>query len=140
MNAPNGAMAPRVTHTVLNEALPLIPDTHEMYDAAGGVLFEIATAPVTGVVIGKLAQGATIFLRASRAGYRLHGLVPNKGQLGKMATRELVELSEMTQTSIATREAEMLALGAKGGHAKRLGDERRLLEAITELLRGRGVP
>jgi len=138
-NAPNGAAQPSVNHDLLNAAVPQILDTHKAYDAAAHGLLEIAAAPVVGVV-GKLASGAVIFLRASRAGYRLHGLVPNKGQLAKMATRELVELGEMTRTSIATRTAEMLSLGAKGGHANRLGDERRLLEAISEMLRGRGIP
>ena len=85
------------------------------------------------------ARRGGLFLRGSRGGFRLHGDIPNKATLAEKASAELVELREMTQTSIATREAEMLKLGAKGAHANRLGEERRLLDTIMELLRGRGV-
>jgi len=127
----------------------VIPDTSERWR----LYFEIATIFVPGggeeVLLGKLgsklaaklaAREGSLFLRASRAGYRLHGQIPDKGLLRKTASEGLVELRELTRTSIATREAEMLRLGAKGGHAARLSEERGLLQSINEILRGRKVP
>jgi hypothetical protein len=51
--------------------------------------------------VGKEAAEETgIYLRASRAGYRLHGKIPNLSQLRAKASQVLVELREMTRTSI----------------------------------------
>ena len=122
----------------------------EMFEA--GMHLIMILNPIGGpeeALLGKLgsklaaklaAREGSLFLRASRAGYRLHGNIPDKSLLRKTASEGLVELRELTRTSIATREAEMLRLGAKGGHAARLGEERGLLDAINEILRGRKVP
>jgi hypothetical protein len=80
-----------------------------------------------------------LFLRSSRAGPRLHGKIPHKGQLKKLQTEQLTELREMTQKSLKTREREIRQLGDKGQHGQRIGEERRLLESIETILRDRGV-
>jgi hypothetical protein len=66
MAIPHGAQAPPVNHELLNEAVPQIPDTHEDFDNAAGVLFHIATAPVG--VIGNGVKWGWGILRAGRAG------------------------------------------------------------------------
>jgi hypothetical protein len=81
-----------------------------------------------------------LYLRGTKAGLRLHGEIPSKEGLRARSNEDLVELREMTQTSLQTREREMAQLGAKGGHGPRIGEERRLLDGITEILNGRGIP
>jgi hypothetical protein len=149
-SAPIGGVAPGVNHDLLNQAVPQIPDSSETWETGLKAITFLAAPEEIGleaagelVVVGgaRLApRAAAFFLRASKAGYRLHGPLPNAGQLRTFGNEALVELREVTMTSIATREGEMLRLGAKGAHANRLGEERRLLEKISEILRNRGIP
>jgi len=142
-NIPSGYAAEKVNHRVFNEGVGQVDDSSEFWEGSIHGIFEVSTTIFTagGLTGGKAAvRAGGLFLRASRGGLRFHGDIPNKAALLKKASAALVELREMARASIATREAEMLKLGAKGAHANRLGAERRLLEAVSEILRGRGVP
>jgi hypothetical protein len=81
MNAPNGAQAPKVNHDLLNDAVPQVPDTHEAYDAAGGVLFHIATMPVEAAVLGRLGGLASGAIAARRIGLPVWGKSPSTGYI-----------------------------------------------------------
>lgn len=74
-NAPNGAAQPSVNHDLLNEAVPQILDTHEAYDAAAGVLFHIATAPVEAAALGRLGALAKGAIAARRIGLPAWGKI-----------------------------------------------------------------
>lgn len=56
-----------------------------------------------------------------------------------MSTDRLSELRDMTQMSLRTRTREMSQLGDIGGHGRRIGDERRLLENLEDELRNSGA-
>jgi hypothetical protein len=56
-----------------------------------------------------------------------------------MSTNDLVDLRETTQISLKTRTREMQQLGDKGGHGRRIGQERELLRNVAEELRNRGL-
>ncbi|MBX3375128.1 MAG: hypothetical protein KF817_14965 [Phycisphaeraceae bacterium] len=95
-------------------------------------------------VVGGAARGVRgaegLYLRASRAGPRLSGKIPHQGELRAFSTQSLSELRDSVQMSLRTREREIRQLGDIGGHGRRIGQERRLLESINDLLRDRGVP
>lgn len=117
---------------VVNTVVSPTPDT--------GIL---GASMIAGARTARAARAASraddLFLRSTRAGLRLHGEIPHKGLLRKLPTERLSELRDMTQRSLRTRSREIRQLGDKGNHGRRIGEERRLLKNIEDILGNRGA-
>jgi RHS repeat-associated protein len=77
------------------------------------------------------------YLRSSKAGPRLHGKIPHRGDLKKMSKDDLANLRDTIPISLKTRERELRQLGDKGNHGRRIGQERQLLKNVIEELMNR---
>ncbi len=99
-----------VENKLLSEAAAQIPDTSESLELEFAVITAIPDVAALGAGIGRYvakrifakvaeeaAEGGALYLRASRAGYRLHGDIPNAGALRERATAELVQLRDLAR-------------------------------------------
>ena len=104
MSTPPGGYGPGIGHDVLNKAAPQVDRSGEFGRRHLEYEMMLATPEEAGLeAAGALiSRAGGIFLRSSRAGYRLHGILPHAGQLRPFADGALVELREATQISIAT--------------------------------------
>jgi len=137
--APAG-IAPRVPHIILNQATPRVDDSHEMWDAAGGVIFQVATTvfgPAKLLGLGAKAAGAAPKLLNTARGNLLQGARnPRLRNLIEQMYRKTAAVGSGSTADAIRYELRTGELLSRSGHTIK-GQEMR--QALLNVIKGGGL-